>query len=243
MSGLTRGTWLCVTTKERPELTKRTLSSIRDTVNRDECGIIVVDCGSEAPTRELLQEELKLGLIDRLILNRERTVPQWQKCYAIRQALGMLEMEPFDYFGWIDNDLEFRTGWIDAARHTLQIRIIDSEHYAFEVAACHQDERHEKSHPTVERFDIMLSDRRVFCLRSKQTANGACWIVRRAFFDRWGLPPVGLGKCELGVEDWFYSRKLQASGRALFGVIDGCEHLGYDNSQRLRVPKGTVWTK
>lgn len=228
--------------KERPDLTAITLQTFNETVDREETGLIVVDCGSDPATVALLRAAFAAGEIDRLVLNKPGTVPQWQKCYAIRQALAMLEMEEFQFFGFLDNDLRFHPYWLRQAQVALGTLLIDSERFAYEVIACHQDGHQEKRHKTVSSDVFTDHSMPAFAVRRKATANGPCWVMRRSFFQKWGLPPVGLGKCDAGVEDWYYSRIMQKEGN-LFGVIDGCEHLGYNQSQRTQIPHGTVWTK
>lgn len=223
--------WFCMPVREREDLTRRTLDALWNVTDPTLCGLVAVDCGSEGAVREYLFDEHKAGRIDRLILNKVGTVPQWQKCYAIRQALGMLEMAGWNFFGWIDNDVEVRTGWLETMQAVLR------EMPEVEIVAGHQDEQHEKSHPTVETRSLQDGT----TVRLKRTCNGPLWMMRRHFFSHRGLPPVFRAKCEEGVEDWHYSRMLEGEETPRFGVVDVADHIGYDDSQRLKVARGVVW--
>lgn len=226
-----REVWMCMAVRERPKLTRTSIEAWKANTDRERCGLVVVDCGSEGPVKDYLVKAFLAGDIDRLILNAPGTVPQWQKCYAIRQAYGAVEMESYRFYGWIDNDVAVKPGWLEKATKIL------SSMDTVEVVSCHWDRRSEASHPTVIEHDHPDAG----LVRLKRQANGALWIMRRAFMLERGLPPVGLGKCEDGVEDWHYSYMLRRDLTPRFAVIDAADHLGYGKSQREKIRRGVVW--
>lgn len=216
-------TWILVTVRDRMALTRLTLESLARHTPGD-ARLIVVDNGSREDTLDYLAGELKKGVIHRLVCNRAGTVPQWEKTYAINQAVDLLRTEEFDYFAWIDNDIEVRPGWLEAAQHVL------STCPEFAVCSMHNDELQEEAHKTLREEEVGPHTVRV-----KASANGALWVVRRSFFGLYGLPPVGLGLSREGAEDWYYIDCLKRKG-GLFAVVDGYSvHQGYGDSLRADV--------
>ncbi len=211
--------WILITVRGRAALTAQCLDSIlRNTpVDRK---IIVVDNGSRDETLDDLYKMFRQGKIHRLICNKVGTVPQWEKGYAIRQAARIVEDEPHDFFAWFDNDVTVKPGWFAAAQLVL-------EHLTnVEVCSLHNDQIQEKHHKTIRTENIGP-----YHVRMKLTANGAAWVMRSDFFQKYGLPPIGMGINRSGTEDWYYSDKLQHDGRPRFAVVDGfAEHHGYTNS-------------
>ena len=159
--------------------------------------------------------------------NKVDTTLQWEKSYAICQAVHALRMEHYDYFAWVDNDVEVKAGWLLVAQAILRA-MPDAQ-----VASMHNDGTQEKHHPTREIVDVAGQS-----VRMKDTANGACWVVRREFFDMYGLPPTGLGVTHTGTEDWYYSDVMSSRG-IRFAVVEGySRHLGYKDSMKREAIRG-----
>jgi hypothetical protein len=215
--------WLLMTVRDRADLTAGSIDLIRKTAG-DDLGLIVVDNGSEQTTRDMLLSEFATGRIQRLLFNPPY-IPQWQKCYAIRQALGLLKEtgEPVEYFGWIDNDLHLNHGWLQ-----LSLKILATRPGIEVVSLCSCDPTQEKHHPTVTTEIIDGAE-----VHLKRTANGAFWIMRWSFFERYGLPPIGLGITDEGTEDWYYLNILKAEKEPRFACPAWmAKHLGYDQSMK-----------
>ena len=217
-------TWILITVRGRAELTGKCLASLLHGTP-GEYRLIVVDNGSRDKTLDGLYQLFRDGKIHRLICNKVNTVPQWEKSYAIAQAVRLIADEPYDYFAWIDNDVVMKSGWLAAAQLVLETQ------KDVEVCSLHNDTIQEKRHKTVRTVRVGP-----YSARIKLTANGAAWVMRKGFFEKYGLPPIGLGVNREGTEDWFYSDKLQADGRPRFAIIDGyAEHLGYKQSIKREV--------
>ena len=215
--------WILVTVRGRPALTGRCLEALMR-LPPEEYRLIVVDNGSRDETLDELYRMFRLGKIYRLICNQVGTMPQWEKCYAIRQAVRIAMDDPGEMFAWIDNDVVVKDGWLDAARSVLAALP------EVEVCSLHNDNIQERRHKTLREVQVGQIH-----VRLKLTANGAAWVMRGDFFAKHGLPPIGLGVNREGTEDWFYSDKLRADGRPRFAVIDYANHIGYQNSLKHQV--------
>ncbi len=212
-------TWILVTVRGRPELTGKCIDALLQNTPGD-WKIIIVDNGSRDETLDELYRLFRDGKIERLVCNKVGTVPQWEKGYAIRQAVRLVEDEPHDLFAWVDNDVVVNPGWLAAAQLVL-VTLAD-----IEVCSLHNDNIQEKRHKTIRTERVGP-----YTVRRKLTANGAAWVMRSGFFAKYGLPPIGMGINREGTEDWFYSDKLQHDGRPRFGIVEGfAEHLGYQCS-------------
>ncbi len=217
-------TWILITVRGRPELTGKCIASVLSHTPGDR-KLIVVDNGSRDKTLDELYQLFRDGKIHRLICNKVDTVPQWEKSYAIAQAVSSIQMEEHDYFAWIDNDVVVKGEWLAAAQLILE------QLPEVEICSLHNDRIQEARHKTVRVKKVGP-----YAARLKLTANGACWVMRKGFFEKRGLPPIGLGINREGTEDWFYSDQLQADGRPRFAVVEGyAEHLGYKKSLKRQV--------
>ena len=211
-------TWILVTVKGRPELTQRCVEALLSRTEGDR-RLFVVDNGSRDATLDFIYRRFREGDVHRLLCNKVGTITQWEKSYAICQAVHALRMEHYDYFAWVDNDMEMKAGWLKVARDVLRARA--------DVAVCsmHNDGTQEKHHPTQEIATVAGHT-----VRIKETANGAAWVVRREFFDMYGLPPTGMGITREGTEDWHYGRMMRERGIP-FAVVEGYgRHMGYGES-------------
>jgi len=219
-------TYILVTVRGRPEFTERCVRALLTNSYGDQ-RLVVVDNGSRDATLDVLYRVFRRGDIHRLICNKVDTIPQWEKSYAICQAVHSLRMDHHDYFAWVDNDVEVKPGWLKVAQIVLNART------DVQVVSMHNDSRQEKFHPTREIIKVDGID-----VRMKDTANGAAWVMRKEFFDMYGLPPTGLGITEDGTEDWYYS-KVMHERKIPFAVVGGySEHLGYERSLKKQALNG-----
>ena len=215
---------LILTVRDRLDFTEKTLDSLRPTLS-DKVTIWCIDNGSHSNTKAYLRLQKNNGTLHSIVFNGNGRVPQWEKCYSIVQAWEGIKkvITPADYVGWIDNDMVVKPHWVDIPDKVLAMPEVD-------VCSLHNDQFQETKHPTA-RVD-KLGD---LVVRLKPTANGAFWVMRPDFFSVYGFPPVGMGACKQGVEDWHYCRLLMQKHR-LFGVVDGVsEHIGYKVSMRKRI--------
>ena len=214
-------TWVLVVTRDRPELTRRTFEALFSSTSAA-FEAMVIDNGSQPETLHFLTGLLASGRISRLILNRDGTVPQWQKSYSIAQGFHLLAEEVCDYFAWLDNDIEVQPGWLETA-----VRILSSTNGQFPIVSLCNDAEQDRVHPVAKEMHIAGCP-----VKLKKTSNGALWVMKRSFFSKFGLPPIGMGITNMGVEDWHYSRLMQQS-RSFFAVVDGlARHLGTEESAR-----------
>jgi len=182
--------------------------------------MVAVDNGSTDGSAEYLHE---CGLFEHIYENPADT-PQWQKNYAIIQGFKYAEEHhpDFEYFGWIDDDIVVQPSWLRAGITILK------KFPTVAVASLHNDGMQERAHPTSK--IVKVDD---FEVRLKHSANGAVWVFRRDFFDKWGYPPVDgkpVTKCEK--DDRVYIRRLRGKKDGLFGVVELSKHIGYRRSRR-----------
>ena len=214
-------TIIIVTTCGRPEITRTCLNHLIERTPRAERDIVVVDNGSRDKTLDYIYALLRKGDIYRFLANKCDTVPQWQKSYAIQEAVHLTRMEQFDYFAWIDNDIEVQKGWLTAARDILKARP------DVQVCSVHDDEEQDANHPTVVGTKIAGYD-----VKIRETANGALWVMRRAFFDMHGLPPAGQGIRGEAAEDWYYSGYFKERGVPFIVLPGYSTHHGRKDSAK-----------
>jgi glycosyltransferase involved in cell wall biosynthesis len=213
--------WAVVFTYERLDMLKRTVASIR----QQEPGlkILVVDNGSKDETISTMAEHLREGKIDKLLLNTHGDVPQWQKSFALHQAVNLLSIEPVTHLVFFDDDIEVRQPFIDFALQTME----ELRPRGVRVVSLMHDWVQDTVHATV---DTATVDGRE--VKLKRTFNGAMIFMPLASLDEFGLPPIGEGADEIGAEDWYFSRRLEAlDGYA--ACADFAEHLGAVHSQRV----------
>lgn len=107
-------------TKERMDLLKQTLKSLRESTDIP-YELIVVDNGPKEQT-----EFLKTQKIDKHIINEINKGPGFCKNQAIEHITG-------DFVAFIDNDLTFKKGWLEES-----IEVLESyPKKKFIVVACH----------------------------------------------------------------------------------------------------------
>lgn len=220
-SGLT---WAIVFTYNRKALTLRTLETLRR--HEPDLPVLVIDNGSTDGTRELLSDLLEKQLITKVLFNRHEDIPQWQKSFAINQALKLLALETPSYIVWMDDDLEIERPFVKDAIALLnllkpkRVRVINMTDNAIE----------EKNHPTIERISAQLPSGK-HEIKIRATFNGQFDFYASDFFAELGPPPIGQGFHQWGVEDWYYSRRIQAADYRA-AVYVAATHVGYGQSKR-----------
>jgi len=212
--------WICMIVKNRLEFTVKSLEAL--IAAQGHYKIMVIDNGSDEKTLRYLYHKFEKGNIDRLLFNKD--VPQWQKSYAITQAVKMLEMEEYEYFAWIDNDVVVEPHWDEVAVELLKV--------GYQVSSFCCDNTQKRFHG-----DGIEKEHNKIKFNERDTANGALWLVRKNFFSIYGTPPICKGINRQGSEDWFYvdefKRRKIYGGFATFNTY--ARHIGASDSEKGRV--------
>lgn len=217
--------WLVIFTLNRKDLLLNTIASIRK--HEPDVKILVVDNGSTDGAQQELMTLLNQGTIDKLIVNRKDSVPQWQKSFNIHQAFKMLSVEELDYIAWVDDDMEVTRPWVKIAIQTLD-KLKDK---SVKLVSLSVDEIQEAVHPTLETLSVEGT-----LVRIKGSFNGAFVFMPVSLLKQIGLPPIREGITAAAVEDWYYTRLFRAENWKV-AAIDACIHLGYKQSTRENVEK------
>ncbi|HET6402067.1 MAG TPA: glycosyltransferase [Candidatus Kapabacteria bacterium] len=199
----THSTWAVMFTYDRKEMAAHTLKTLR----KYEPGlpILVIDNGSKDGTPEMLTQMLREGTIQKALFNTHEDVPQWQKSFALKQALKLLAMEYPSYLVWLDDDLEITRPFLAEG-----IALLDTlRDERVKVINMTDSEVEERNHPTIKRVPIMVSGVSEE-IKLRPTFNGQFDLFSTEFFREAGYPPIAEGITDWGVEDWFYSRRLAA---------------------------------
>jgi GT2 family glycosyltransferase len=210
---------LVLITKNRLDFLKRTVDALSTSELADTV-VLAVDNGSTDGSREYVSKHPLFTYV----FKNDDGAPQWQKSYGICQAqkYALKHHSKFTHFGWIDDDIVVEPDWLQAGKRIL------AEIPKVTVASMHNDERQEKRHKT-----IRMQHLGNLAVHIKQSANGAVWLVRRGFFNKFGLPPVdGRSVMQCLKDDDTYNKRLK--GKGLFGVVNKSKHIGYKNSQRRK---------
>jgi len=213
-------TVIVLTSKNRLPFLRHTVEALLAS-ERDDAIFVAVDNGSTDGSLDYLRNS---KLFEKVFEN-SANVPHWQKSFAICQGHRFARAEHVDfcYFGWIDDDIVVKPAWLITAHKVL--RGLPK----IAVASMHNDSLQEIKHKTV-RVEPVGNVK----VRIKNTANGALWVVRRGFFNTYGLPPVdhrSVSRCSK--DDDTYNQRFK--GKELFGVVDDmAKHIGYKQSQRKR---------
>ena len=212
-----------MTVKNRMEMTQQSLKAL--IAAKGDYKILITDNGSDKQTLEYLKQVKAQKIVDRIIFNTN--VPQWQKCFAIVQAVELLKNEKYDYFAWIDNDIVVKPEWDKAG-----IAGLDA---GYKVSALCCDNTQIKYHGTGRECN-----HNGFKFYARASANGALWVVPKNFFTEFGLPPVNKGINRQGTEDWYYTDQFRHrginEGFATFNTHS--EHIGKALSEKGRVLRG-----
>ena len=184
--------------------------------------ILIVDNGSTDNTQEMLIQLLNDGIIERLIFNNNNSIPQWQKSFSLHQAFQILQTENPKYLSWIDDDVIVTNKFLDKA-----IKIINNnKNRNIKVVSLIDDEQQELVHKTIELIDV---DGEI--VKIKSSFSGQFVFFESRMLSELGLPPIGEGINELGVEDWYYSRMLEYTNSKA-AIFKAGIHLGYESSIR-----------
>jgi glycosyltransferase involved in cell wall biosynthesis len=220
-------TWAIMFAFNRKDMAQRTLTTLR--AQEPILPILVIDNGSTDGTREMLLDLLKKGEIDKLLLNSFRDVPQWQKSFAITQALKLLSLERPAYLVWLDDDLEIERPFVQTAISLLSI--LHEERV--KVISMTDNEVEERNHPTIKQIRVELPSGAEE-IKIRPTFNGQFDFFSTSFFRELGAPPIGQGFHQWGIEDWYYSRRLQAMDYRA-AIFIAADHVGHNKSMREQV--------
>lgn len=219
--------WAVMFTRDRHSLAMHTLQSLR--LHEPALPILVIDNGSSDGTHETLLKMMEKKELQKLLFNTHSDVPQWQKSFAIAQALKLLALERPQWIVWLDDDLEitrpFLQNAISAYAQLTQENV--------KVITLMDDSDQEQNHPTRKRVLLQLPGG-TEDIKLRDTFNGAFNLFAADFFREFGYPPIAEGINELGSEDWFYSRQLQSRGYRA-AVLPSANHLGTHNSKRIEM--------
>lgn len=210
--------WAVVISYNRPDLLRTTVTTIKK--NEPNIKLLLIDNGSKSDT---IQEIMKLkneGLISKLILNRHEEVPQWQKSFAISQALKLLTLESVDTITFADDDIQVLNPWLQDSKELYQ------EYSDVKLICLMHDEMQNATHTTEEIRRYKTED-----VLIKNSFNGAFFLLRRQEMQELGYPPINEGISDASVEDWYYTRQLQTRNWKV-ATINRCLHLGYNTSIR-----------
>jgi|GEM_PF-536456 GT2 family glycosyltransferase len=194
-------TWAVMFTYDRKGMAIRAIETLRQF--EPALPLLVIDNGSKDGTPEMLTQMLRQGTIQKVLFNTHEDVPQWQKSFALKQALKLLAMENPLYLVWLDDDLEITRPFVKEG-----IALLDTlREERVKVINMTDSEVEERNHPTikrvrVERFGISEE------IKIRPTFNGQINLFSTEFFREAGYPPIAEGITDWGLEDWFYSRRL-----------------------------------
>jgi glycosyltransferase involved in cell wall biosynthesis len=217
--------WLIVFTYNRKSLLLPMLADLRRL--EPTLKLLVIDNGSTDGTIDALHAAHQNNQIQKLLLNQHADVPQWQKCFSLAQALQLLALEKVDYIGWIDDDMKIKKPFIEIGIKILHDLAPENVRLVHFLTDAIQDE----NHPT-ESIKMIGGE----SVKIKPTFGGQFVVAHAAYFQELGLPPVAEGIAAASVEDWYYSRLMQARGYKV-AAVDVADHLGYKVSIREAVEK------
>lgn len=218
--------WMVVFTLNRREYLRQALHSIRE--HEPDIRILVIDNGSSDGTPEFLASALGDGIVDKVLLNRNEHVPQWQKAFNIHQAWRMLAVEPCEYLMWMDDDVLVREPFAQTAKKILATL----QEEQVKIVSLLTDERQNAVHPTIAKRVIDGVE-----VRIKHSFNGAMVFFPAVLLREIGLPPLREGADNLSVEDWYYSRLLRQREYCI-AAIDIADHMGAGDSMRVQLTGG-----
>jgi GT2 family glycosyltransferase len=222
--------WAVMFTYDRKEMAMRTLETLRE--HEPDLSMLVIDNGSTDGTVEALTKMLREGSIQKVLFNTHVDVPQWQKAFALRQALKLLAMEYPSHIIWLDDDIEITGPFV---REGIAL-LYELRNEKVKVINMTDDEIEERNHPTIKYVPVnILGETEDIKIRA--TFNGQFNIMSAEFFVEFGYPPISEGMNEWAFEDWFYSRQLQNKGYRA-AVFKCANHHGAGaNSKRIEIEK------
>ena len=226
--GSAKEDWVVVTSSNREDKLVQTVQSIK--AYEPDIKILVVDNGSNISTLNMLYELFQEKSIDKILLNQNADIPQWQKSFSMAQALKVLSLESIKSISWVDDDIKIYKPWIKDAEQIIN----QNRDHNIKIVNCMIDDLQEENHPTIK--EIYFQDHKV---KLKKSLNGAFFFTPVEFFKEAGMPPIAEGISSASVEDWYYSRQLQ--GRGWYAAtIDCAVHLGYNESEREKLFNGKI---
>lgn len=99
---------ICMITYNRLYMTRKTLKSLKETITIPHY-LIVSDNNSVDGTREWLQEQKNLGVVDDILLNSDNYYPG--KACNLGWDQGLKSYPQADFMMRVDNDMKFYKGW------------------------------------------------------------------------------------------------------------------------------------
>ena len=221
--------WAVMFTYDRKEMAVHTLETLKK--YEPQLPVLVIDNGSKDGTPEVITQMLLDGRIQKVLLNTHEDVPQWQKAFALKQALKLLALEHPSHIVWLDDDLEVTRPFVKEGIELIE----ELKNKRVKVINMTDNEEEERNHPTIERIIVTV------CgvaqeIKIRQTFNGQFNICSAEFFREFGYPPITEGISELAGEDWFYSRQLQNNDYRV-AVFPAANHVGFTNSKRIEIEK------
>lgn len=192
--------WVIVINYQRLAALQKTIASIQH--HQPQAKILVVDNGSEPAVTQNILKMHHGQKIHKIIFNQHADTPQWQKSFAIGQAVNLLRQHTVRSITCMDNDVLATSAWIE---HDL--KLLQQE--ADLVLVTHiSNHRENKQHPAQGKIAQSAA---VY----KQSFNGAFFLVTPDFFQHYGLPPIHEGKQDTGYEDWYYSRLIHTDNKRI----------------------------
>lgn len=213
--------WVVIISYNRPYFLKITVESLRK--YEPNVKVVIVDNGSEQETVDEIMRLQRRNLVNKVLLNKNEEVPQWQKSFAIVQAVKLLSMESVSSITIADDDIEVTQAWIEDANEILK------QMEDIKLICLMEDEIQNICHPTEA-----LRNYNSKAIRIKNSFNGAFFYLKVDVLKELGYPPIREGITDAGVEDWYYTRQLKARNWKV-ATLNCCNHLGYENSVREKV--------
>ena len=201
-----RKTWIIFISNNKLELSRQTMESILNNTEGD-YEIIVVDNGSDLNALNYFTQMIATGQISRLVFNKPGSIPQWQKCSAMSQAIHILQEESYDYLAWIESGVIVKPKWLQTSLNVLQNLPPNTP----VISLCEKF----PSHP-----DLQNSQINGFPVKFSFYADSDLWIMPRSFFGKFGLPPIGMGSDPTAQENHHYSYKLRELN-CKFAMLEG----------------------
>lgn len=210
--------WLVITSFNRKEYLKLTIQSARKF--EKDIKILVVDNGSSVDVLNDLYSCFESGQINKLILNKNNEVQQWQKSFSIAQAFKILSLESVRSITFSDDDILIEKPWLNSSENILQN--IPSALFVNLM----YDEIQDSVHQTIEQLEFDGET-----IKLKRSFNGSFFYFPLSAIKELGLPPINEGFGEPSVEDWYYSRLTDMKDRYI-ATVNKAKHLGYGDSVR-----------
>lgn len=212
--------WIIVFSRDRYELLEQNIINLRKF--EANLKIVLVDNSTTIESQNKTIEIFHKYKLERNILNKINSTPQWQKSFAIWQAVNLIKCENPNYIAWIDDDIIIHSEFLSIA--SLVFNNTD-----YSLVSFFTNEKENNIHRTVDK--LKLED---YEFQLKSTFGGAFVVTNHKFWEQFGLPPINEGINDLAVEDWYYSRLLKSQNQ-LIPTLSLSSDYGANNSVRESV--------